>query len=126
METVTHAASWFEIPVIDFERAKKFYSRIFDYEMPEMPMGAGMMGILPHDRDNGVGGAIVKADGYVPTSTAGSLVYLNGGANLQTVLDRVTSAGGKVLQGKTEIPSMGHYAFFTDTEGNKVGLYSMG
>ena len=34
MEMVTNAISWFEIPVDDFERARTFYSAIFDYEMP--------------------------------------------------------------------------------------------
>ena len=57
MEMTKNAISWFEIPVQDFERAKTFYSAIFDYEMPEMPMEGFRMGILPHDRDGGgVGG----------------------------------------------------------------------
>ncbi|OGU25124.1 MAG: hypothetical protein A2X66_01015 [Ignavibacteria bacterium GWA2_54_16] len=34
-----NAINWFEIPVADFERAKKFYSTIYDFDMPEFPMG---------------------------------------------------------------------------------------
>ena len=125
MELFKHAVGWVEIPVTDFSRAKKFYSAIFDYEMPEMPMGSGTMGILPHDHETGVGGAIVAAEGYVP-STQGTLVYLNGGSDLNAVLNRVAEAGGRQELEKTQIPGMGYYAFFIDTEGNKVGLYSVG
>ena len=38
MEMMHHAVNWFEIPVTDFNRAKIFYSSIYDYETPEMMM----------------------------------------------------------------------------------------
>lgn len=125
MEFVKNAVSWFEIPVSDFDRAKMFYQKIFDFEMPEMDMGGIRMGILLYNREeHGVGGAICHGEGYTPSS-AGSKVYLNGGADLNVVLDRIAAAGGTVVLGKTEIaPDMGNFAFFNDTEGNMVGLYS--
>ncbi len=122
-----NAINWFEIPVADFDRAKAFYSTIYDYEMPEMPMGPLRMGFLLHDRDNGgIGGAIVHGETYVPAAT-GSKVYLNGGENLDTVLNRVNTAGGKVVLPKTPIGdgSMGYIGIFEDTEGNHVSLHSM-
>ena len=120
-----HAIRWFEIPVDDFDRAKMFYSRLFDYEMPEMPMGPSRMGFFPFDQTTaGIGGAIVKVDDFLP-ARQGSLVYLNGGDDLTPILMRVEDAGGKVLLGKTLItPEIGCYATFLDTEGNKVGLFS--
>ena len=123
-----NAISWFEIPVTDFGRAKKFYQSIFDFEMPEMQMGPVLMGMLLHDRDGGgIGGAICKGEGYKPAGENGPKVYLNGGKDLSTVLGRVDKAGGKVLVPKTGIgEDMGHFALFADTEGNVVGLYSMG
>lgn len=126
MEMTTHALGWFEIPVSDFDRAKRFYSAIFDFEMPEMTMGPCRMGFLLHEQGQGVGGAIVAGEGYVP-SQAGSLVYLAGGADLSVVLGRVAGAGGTVLVPKTPItPEYGFFAYFLDTEGNKVGLHSQG
>lgn len=123
MEMVQHAFSWVEIPVEDFERAKKFYSKIFDYEMPEANLGKTLMGILLSQTD-GVGGAIVKSDGHKPSQN-GTIVYLNGGKDLNIVLKRVESAGGKIIQQKTIItPDIGYFALFIDSEGNKVGLYS--
>ncbi len=126
MEMMHHAVSWFEIPVSDFDRAKKFYSTIFDYEMPDMLFGAVRMGILLHDRDTGgVGGAIVhNADHYTP-SVDGTKVYLSGGKDLNVVLDRVVKAGGEVMITKRLIaPGMGHMAMFKDSEGNAVALHS--
>lgn len=120
-----HAVSWIEIPVTDFDRAKKFYSTIYDFDMPEMQMGPNRMGFLLHDQQGGgIGGAIVQGEGYQP-ATVGSKVYLNGGDNLDTVLNRVTGAGGKVILPKTEItPEFGYFAIFEDTEGNLVSLHS--
>ena len=128
MESVKDAISWFEIPVLDFARAKTFYQAIFDVEMPEMDMGPLKMAIFHHDRDHGgVGGAICFGEGYTPSGNHGPKAYLNGGEDLNVVLGRVNAAGGVVVMPKTEIaPGMGHMAFFTDTEGNAVGLYSMG
>lgn len=124
MEMTSNAVSWFEIPAADFERSKAFYCKIFDFEMPVMDMGPNRMGFLPHDQGVGVGGAIVHGEGNVP-SMDGTIVYLAGGADLSTVLDRVSDAGGKVIVAKTLIaPEMGYYAVFVDTEGNKVGLHS--
>ena len=119
-----NAANWFEIPVIDFERARIFYSRIFDYEMPHQEMGGALMGFLPFEMGKGVGGAIILADTMHP-SRDGPRVYLNGGDDLQPILDRVESAGGKVDTPKTLITEdIGYYAVFEDSEGNRVALHS--
>jgi uncharacterized protein len=125
MEMTTHALNWFEIPVADFSRAKVFYSAIFDFEMPEMPMGPRTMGFFLHDRAAGVGGAIVAGEGCVPAAT-GTLVYLSAGKDLSTVLARVEPAGGGILVPKTLIaPEMGFFAILRDSEGNTVGLHSL-
>lgn len=126
MEVPTNAVNWFEIPVSDFARAKKFYGTIFDYEMPEMEMDSVRMGMLPYQQGQGVGGAICFGEGYEPTEK-GAKLYLNGGDDLTTVLNRVEAAGGKVELGKTAIQDdMGYFAIFYDTEGNWIGLHSMG
>ena len=125
MQYPNNAVSWVEIPVVDFPRAKQFYSTIFSYEMHEMPMGGNLMGFLFYDPEKGgVGGAIIKGEGAVP-SAEGSTVYLNGGDDLSVVLDKVEGAGGKIIVPKTDIgDGMGFFAIFLDVEGNKVGLHS--
>jgi len=123
-----NALNWFEIPVSDFARAKKFYETIFDYQKPENEMGPAKMGFLLYDFQNGkVGGAIVHNPGFYTPSNNGSLIYLNCQPDLQVVLDRVTGAGGTILQAKTEIgQNLGFWALINDSEGNRVALHSMG
>jgi len=74
----------------------------------------------------GVGGAIVLGEGYTPAQQ-GTIIYLPGGDDLTAVLARVEPAGGTIVVPKTEIGGdFGFYAHFIGTEGNKVGLHSMG
>ena len=64
--------------------------------------------------------------GFKPTADSGVTVWLNAGDDLQTALDRVSSAGGKILMEKTPISDeYGFMAMILDTEGNRVGLHSM-
>jgi predicted enzyme related to lactoylglutathione lyase len=120
---MANALNWFEIPVSDFERALEFYNAIFETELASMVMSDGFpMGMFP--AEDGVGGAIIAGEGYVP-STKGSVVYLNGGEDLNDVLNRVETAGGQVVTAKMSIGENGFVAFFMDSEGNKVGLHSM-
>lgn len=121
-----HAISWFEIPVGDFARAKRFYSTIFDFEMPEMQIGEGMMGFLLHDMQaGGIGGAIMYYPNFYTPSPLGPKVYLNGGKDLNVVLGRVEAAGGKVIREKFFVaPGRGYVGGFSDTEGNEIYLHS--
>ena len=125
MEQLKSAINWFEIPASDFDRAVQFYSDIYDFKMPVRDMGQIKMGFFQHEQGAGIGGSVVSGDGYVP-SIDGTKIYLNGGADLNKVLDRVEGAGGKVVMAKTEIaPEIGYFAIIDDTEGNRIYLHSM-
>jgi len=116
-----NAINWFEIPVTDFGRAKKFYGEIFEVEMYEQMMGPSQMGFFPGE---GVSGAIVKSEGYIP-SKDGALIYLSAGDDLTNVMNRIEKAGGKVITPKSKVTDeIGYIAVFYDTEGNKVALPS--
>jgi predicted enzyme related to lactoylglutathione lyase len=121
---MTNAINWFEIPVTDFTRAKKFYETILGVEIMEMPFPNGKYGIFPTDIQNSVGGAIKQMEGSEP-SDKGTLVYLNGGDDLNISLNKVEDAGGKIVLPKTSIGQNGYMAHFIDTEGNRVALQSM-
>jgi uncharacterized protein len=119
----TNALNWFEIPVTDVARAKKFYETIFDIEMFTMDMMGMQMVMFPSESPKS-GGALVKSHDHKP-STEGSVIYLNGNPNLQLVLDKIENAGGKVTLQKTDIgEENGFMAFFIDTEGNLMGVHS--
>ncbi len=120
-----NALNWFEIPATDIHRATRFYSAIFALELQPFEMYPGSyMIMLPYKPGEGVGGAVVSGAGYEP-STNGTMVYLNGGVDLNDILYRVEGAGGKIVSSKYSIGENGFVASFIDSEGNKVGLHSM-
>lgn len=122
---MTHSINWFEIPVNDFARAKKFYEALYGAEIMEMPFPNGKYGMLPADMQNGgIGGGIVQGEGFVP-SDKGTIAYLNGGEDLSIPLSKVEEAGGRIILPKTSIGENGFMAHFIDTEGNRVALHSM-
>lgn len=119
--------NWFEIPAKDFKRATAFYAKILDAQIHVDPSPKMQYAYLPSDpQKGGFGGAIASGENFVPAMT-GTTVYLDGGSDLSVPLGRVESAGGKVILPKTAIgENRGFIALFIDTEGNKVGLHSLG
>lgn len=117
---------WFDLPVSDMERARRFYAEVLGQEVPLMEGTDGSVALFPMDPDGDVGGDLALGEGQIP-STQGATVYFSGGDDLQPMLDRVEAAGGKVLMPKTNMgPDIGNIAFFLDSEGNRVGLHSEG
>ena len=115
--------SIFEIPATDISRAIKFYQAILDIKIEKMDIPGMQMGILPYEKQM-VTGVIIKGEGYQP-STDGVTIYLNGGDNLQTILDRIDKNGGEIIVPKTlHADENGYFAMFLDSEGNKMGLHS--
>ena len=119
-----NAINWFEIPVKNFNKAKTFYETILGAEMQVMEMPGMKSAFFPADLQNGIGGCIMEGQGYEP-SNKGSVIYLNGGDDLNVPLSKVEKAGGKIVMPKTAIGQNGFMAHFEDTEGNRVALHSM-
>ncbi len=122
---MANALNWFEIPVTDLDRAKAFYETVMDTELIDAEMDGGEMTMFP--ASEGVGGGLVKSAkwDYVPSRNA-SIIYLNGGDDLSVPLGKVKAAGGEIIQDKMGIGENGFIALFVDSEGNRVGLHSMG
>lgn len=119
----TLVSAWFEIPVLDFERARRFYEALLGVQLREERMGPSHMAIFP-STTCASGGCLCAMEGYAP-STQGSVVYLTTSNDVQQHLDRAVALGGAVLWPRTELPEgMGVYAQIRDCEGNRVGLYS--
>ncbi|WP_341225393.1 VOC family protein [uncultured Arcticibacterium sp.] len=115
--------SLFEIPATDISRAVDFYQAILDIHIEKMEMPGMELGIFPYEEQM-VTGVIMKSEDHKP-SADGVTIYLNGGDNLQYILDKVEKNGGKVLLPKTpHADNVGYFALFLDTEGNKLGLNS--
>ena len=117
---------WFEIPVMDMQRAKAFYEDVFEVAIEVHQMGALEMGWFPMaDGKKGAAGSLVKQpDFYHPSATAGVVIYFTC-ADVAASLARVTRCGGTVLQPKKQIgDGYGYMGLFLDPEGNRIALHS--
>ena len=121
--------SWFEIPSSDIDWAQKFYESIFNINMVNMDNEVIKMRVFPvNDMMEDITGAVVfNKDFYSPSDKSGALIYLNSNPDVQNILDKVESAGGKILVPKRQISDeFGFMALIIDTEGNRIGLHSVG
>lgn len=121
-ENSKDVVTWFEIPAINFQQSVNFYNQIFGITMETRFNDNYAMAFFPVY--NGVGGSIVAGPGSTP-GEAGVLIYLDAGADLNVVLNKVEPAGGRVVMPKTFISDdAGYFAVFIDSEGNKLALHS--
>lgn len=125
MDGNSNALNWFEIPVADIERAKKFYESIFNVEMRKMEVGDSLHYVFPAGDDpNRVSGAIIE-DKNAISSMDGITLYLNANPDIDAIIARIEDAGGKVLLAKQEVsPEIGYIAYFNDSEGNRLALHA--
>ena len=118
-----HAISWFEMAVVDFDRALRFYSTILGTSLTEVSVGDARVAMFPSDPATGIGGSFTVLPGVQP-GFAGTLIYLNVDGELAAVLERIPAAGGKVIRPPVSLGEQGATAVIADTEGNIVGLHS--
>lgn len=123
MNPVVH----FELPYENRERIARFYQSAFEWQLQ----------MLGEDMGNYVLATTAKADAK-PGAPAGAI---NGGfypkkadwpaqypsiviavPDVKAAMERVTAAGGKVLGDPMEIPGVGRYVAFFDTEGNRLSM----
>lgn len=132
---------WFEIPASDFKRASAFYSEVFGYAIDEMNFNGVMHGIIrSKNKKDQVNGAIVETPDLSSRPT-GTVVFFDVNGKMENAIERILEQGGKIIQPKfliknktsdtsAEIPKTlidgnhGYCAYFLDTEGNKMGLFS--
>ncbi len=122
---MNHIITWGEIPVTDMARAKAFYSEVFDVSFTDDQMEEFEMAMFSANPAL-ISGALVKGPDYNP-SKEGTIVYLNAGEDLTPALERAQHLGREVICPKTAIKDgdCGYFAQILDTEGNRVGLYSL-
>jgi predicted enzyme related to lactoylglutathione lyase len=122
---MNNPVNWFELPVLDLERAKGFYERVFGFEMKTHQSNAEYEMVWFPSNKNGTGitGALVKGIGYNP-SLEGTIVYIITD-KIDKIISNIQSEGGKIHVPKKDIGEYGMIAIFEDSEGNRVGLHQM-
>jgi uncharacterized protein len=113
---------WCDIPVVDLDRAIRFYSAMLGQEVQKQEFSGMTIGLLPHAGEE-VGGCLHVSAADKP-SDHGPLVYFNTQGRLDDAVAAVASHGGRVLQPKHQIGPHGFRAVVLDSEGNRIALHS--
>jgi predicted enzyme related to lactoylglutathione lyase len=117
----------FEMPYEDGGRVAAFYAKAFGWQMNQL--GEKMenyiiAGTAETDENNKVRTPGAINGGLFPKKPGGpaqpSVVISVD--DIKEAMKKVTEAGGKILGEPVEIPGIGWYVSFTDTEGNRVSL----
>ncbi|MBA3649548.1 MAG: VOC family protein [Chitinophagales bacterium] len=121
----------FEMPYEDSQRLQKFYSQAFGWNMqttgPEM--GDYITAGTTETDEN----RIVKTPGNInggffpknQAPNAGTSVVISVD-DLHSAIKKITDAGGKVEGEPMEIPGIGQWVVFIDSEGNRVSILQPG
>ena len=121
MDKVVH----FEIPADDVTRAKEFYGSIFGWQLDDME-GMDYTIVRTVDVDEQQmpteSGAINGGMMQRSPDTPSPVLTINVTA-VDDALKRIEAAGGSTIRPRQEIPGMGAFAYFRDTEGNVLGLW---
>ena len=112
---------YFEIPVNDMNRAIKFYTTVFNFDLNKEIIDKNEMALFPFVEENsGISGALAKGEIYKPTKE-GVVLYFKT-ENIDETLKLARSNGGQILYPITD-NGIGLVAELEDSEGNRIALY---
>ena len=109
-----------ELNTSDPEKAKAFYSKLFQWQLedvlnPAVPDGSYTLINI----GTGTAGGIMK---QIPGGPSGWLAYVEVD-DIQTATQKATELGGKVMKDVTEVMGMGWLSFIQDPTGAVLGLW---
>ena len=113
---------WFEIPADNIARAKKFYGKLFGWEINAFPAST-----MPDYQHIDTGGADASPDGGMmkrmhPAHTITQYVLV---PSVTKHMAKVEKLGGSICKPKTAVPGMGYFAICRDTENNTFALWEV-
>ncbi|MBA2463720.1 MAG: VOC family protein [Nocardioidaceae bacterium] len=115
----------FEIPFDDGDRARSFYAEAFGWEVAQLAEmdyttvttgPAGESG--PPTEPGYVNGGLAQRDASLSAPTVVIDVK-----DIDETLAKIEGLGGSTVLGRTAVGEMGFSAYFTDSEGNVIGLW---
>jgi predicted enzyme related to lactoylglutathione lyase len=115
----------FEVPFDDGDRARSFYGDVFGWQIQPMPgmdytiVSTGPAGDdgMPGEPGYIGGGMFQRA---APNSTPVVVMAVD---DIDATLAEVEARGGATVRPKEPVGDMGFAAYFTDSEGNLMGLW---
>ena len=118
MPTIVH----FDISADDIERAKKFYSDLFGWKIESFPGPTEYYIIQTESLEGktGVTGGIAKREN--PDQKITNFIAV---PSIDDYIAKVEKLGGKIIEPKKAIPTIGYIAGCQDTEQNTFGLIEL-
>lgn len=122
MNSVVH----FEMPSEDAKRVSDFYSNVFGWKMSIMgpEMGDYITAATAPSNEQGMSTQVGAINGgfFKKSENNKYPSVVIGVEDIKAHMEKVTQAGGKILGEAIEIPTVGWYVSFEDTEGNRASL----
>ena len=87
-------AVWFDIPVVNLDRAINFYTHVLSIKIQKETYGDMQFALLEHDKGNG--GCLVPRPDEV-TADKGVMLYLNVNGRLERAVEETVAHGGKII-----------------------------
>jgi len=119
-----HTIVHFDIPANDVEKLKRFYSKLFGWKIEKLPgpMEYWMIATVPVDDKGmplrpGVNGGMYKKER--PENMIVNYISVE---SVDKSIELVKALGGKIVQGKQEVPGVGWVAVALDPEGNQIAM----
>lgn len=121
----------FEMPAEDRKRMADFYTKAFGWEANMLGEDFGNYTVVmtgESDKNGPVKPGYINGGFFVKTKDIQHTSVVIAVDDIRDGMKKVESAGGKVLGGAfkpgepDDIPGVGLYVAFTDTEGNRVGM----
>ena len=114
--------AYFELPVDDLDRAKKFYQELLIWEFtksenPDIPMEYWMIKTGPAEENTLNMGGMYKRQMNEPIV---NYVMVD---DIDEKIAKVEKLGGKIAVPKRELESVGQFVIIQDTEGNVIALF---
>ena len=107
-----------ELSTGDVAAAKRFYNRIFDWKLTDVPMGPMTYTLI--NVGKGVGGGMQAVS--MPGQPTAWLPYVEV-ASVKKTLDKARAAGATIVVGYTPIPGTGAIGIFVDPAGAGLGVW---
>jgi predicted enzyme related to lactoylglutathione lyase len=109
-----------ELNTPDPQKAKSFYSELFQWHLEDVPNPAVQTGTYTIIKvGEGTGGGIMK---QVPDGPSGWLAYVEVD-DIRVATKKAKSLGGEVMKDATEVVGMGWLSFIRDPTGAVLGLW---
>ncbi len=116
----------FEMPAEDKARAKKFYECVFGWKMTQLgkEMGEYLLATTsPVDKNNMHINKGAINGGFFQKGKEGTIPHIVIAVDdLKKSMEMVKKSGGEITGEPMNIPGIGEFVMFKDTEGNKVGM----